>query len=265
MNTPVRIRKKEKRPSSSPVRPVSANLRFVVGNILFISLAGLCFTACPVEPDDEGGAVIEVSLPIDGSGGRHYYALSSGEEVAPAGGNWDIALEARDGSFFILTNSGVTTPGGQGRVWFTEKKDFDAVQWSDAVTVLTGGLSEYEPYTEDTLRYTMVMAPEPVPQTLNVMTYVGYPSGNGLGPATPFEYTAPDMGNMASFSPYLFNKKHAYTMKGMPPNYSSTMRVYVVRHGDGAACSKVQLSEVYREPGTPSLFVLRLKYAILDL
>jgi hypothetical protein len=106
----------------------------------------------------------------------------------------------------------------------------------------------------------MVMAAEPVEQILNVMTYVGYPSGDGLAPGTRFEYTAPDMSNMASFRPYSFNKRHCYTMQGMPPNYEPTGQVYIVRHGDGVSYSKVQLSEVYREPGNPSHFVIKLKH-----
>jgi hypothetical protein len=68
----------------------------------------------------------------------------------------------------------------------------------------------------------------------------------------------------ADYSPYLFNKKQAYTMGGgMPPKYGPTKQVYIVRHGDGERYSKLQLSEVYREPGignNPSLFVLELRY-----
>jgi hypothetical protein len=67
-----RERGEEKIIFSSSVRSV------VVFSLLFPILAGLCFTACPTEAENEGGDVIEVSLPIDGSGDRHYYDLSSG-------------------------------------------------------------------------------------------------------------------------------------------------------------------------------------------
>jgi hypothetical protein len=47
----------------------------------------------------------------------------------------------------------------------------------------------------------------------------------------------------------------------MPPAYNPTGQVYIIRHGDGVTYSKVQLSDVYREPGPPSSFALRLTYA----
>jgi hypothetical protein len=238
--------------------------------------AGLCLTACPVEPEDEGGNLIEISLPIDGSGTRHYYDLSTGEETTPAGSNWDLALEAHGGAFFVLTNSGDTATdvnaqvsggaSGQGRVWFTDATDFDAVVGKDQRALNPGeDLSDTAVYTEDRRRYVMVMAAEPAEQTLNVITYAGYRAGNGLTAETRFEYNTPDMGNMGSFSPYLFNKKQAYRMIGMPPNYTPTKQVYIVRHGDGASYSKVQLSEVYLERGTdPSHFVMQVRHEMVE-
>ncbi|MDR0389746.1 MAG: hypothetical protein LBH73_06725, partial [Spirochaetaceae bacterium] len=67
--------------------------------------------------------------------------------------------------------------------------------------------------------------------------------------------------NLPAYIPYLFNKRQAYTMRGMPPAYNPTGQVYIIRHGDGVTYSKVQLSDVYREPGPPSSFALRLTYA----
>jgi hypothetical protein len=238
---------------------------------LFIVLS-LCFTACPVEPEDTaGGDVIEVNLPIDGSGGRRYYDLSSGAEVTPAGTNWDLALEAHDGAFFVLTNSGDTAAalgaqaGGQGGVWFTGTTGFDTVTSKDQrVLTPAGDLADTADYSEDRKRYVMVMSAEPVEQLLNVITYAGYRAGDGLTPETRFEYNTPDMGDMAAFEPYLFTKRQAYTMRGMPPNYTPTGQVYILRHGDGERYSKVQVSEVYREPGTPSLFVLQINHTPVD-
>jgi hypothetical protein len=237
---------------------------------LALFLLALCLAACPVEPEDEGGSIIAVNLPIDGSGTRHYYDLSTGEETSPAGDNWDLALEALDGAFSMLTNSGDTAAaldmeaGGKGGVWFTGNTDFEAVT-AAAQRVLPAADSEYEPYTADTYRYTMLMAANPVKQTLNVMTYAGYRAGDGLTTETRFEYNTPDMGNMGSFSPYLFNKKQAYRMVGMPPGYTPTKQVYIVRHGDGTGYSKVQLSEVYLERGTdPSHFGLQVRHGIVE-
>jgi hypothetical protein len=230
-------------------------------------LTTLGFAGCPAESENDKGNLIEASLPIDGSGSRHYYKLSSGKEVSPDGDNWDIALEAHDGAFFVLTNSGDTASAlgtrasGLGGVWFTDTTDFNAVVSKDRRVLDPGGdLNDTAAYTVDRKRYVMVMAADPAEQFLNVITYAGYPSGDGLAPETCFEYNAPDMGNMAAFIPYLFNKRQAYRMTGMPPNYTPTSRVYVVRHGDGEHYSKAQVSEVYHESGNPSQFVLQLRY-----
>jgi hypothetical protein len=223
-----------------------------------------CLCACPVEPENEGGNLIEASLPIDGSGARHYYNLSTGEEVS-AGDNWDLALEARGGAFFVLTNSGATaaeaSSSGSGGVWFTGETDFGAVTTA-AQRVIPAAGSEYTAYTADVYRYTMVMAADPVKQILNVITYAGYPSGDGLSVETSFKYHTP--GDMAVYKPYDFNKMQAYRMQGMPPAYTPTKQVYIVRHGDGEKYSKVQVSEVYLESGSPSLFVMEVKYETVE-
>jgi hypothetical protein len=247
------------------------SVAFLLFTLCFIFLLSLCFIACPTEAEEEPFDGIEIGLPIDGSGTRHYYRLSPRQEVTPSGSNWDIALEAHDGAFFILTNSGDTAAAlgagasGLGGVWFTESTSFDAVTSKDQrVQSPAGDLADLADYTTDKKRYVMVMAAEPVEQFLNVITYAGYISGNGMTPEDPFQYNAVDMSNLASFIPYRFNKREAYSMKGMPPVYTPTMRVYVVRHGDGTAYSKLQLSEIYREPGTPSRFVMKLRHGALE-
>jgi hypothetical protein len=255
-------------------------LLFAPCSLLFVRcslLVVLCIVpaACPVEPEHIKGD-IELSLPIDGSGSRHYYDLSSGEEVSkPAADNWDLALEAHGGAFFVLTNSGDTATdtqartgaaqSGKGGVWYTEETDFDAVVSKDRRVLNPGGdLSDTAAYTTDKKRYVMVMAAEPAEQFLNVITYAGYPSGDGLTPGSRFEYNTPDMGNMGAFIPYLFNKRQAYRMTGMPPKYTPTEQVYIVRHGDGEKYSKVQLSEVYLESGRPSHFVMQVRHEVVE-
>jgi hypothetical protein len=233
----------------------AANAAFATANAVanaVVLAAALCLLACPSEEDADGETGINARLPVrDGS--RSYYSLATGQRVDnPAGTNWDIALESHDNSFFILTNSGVTAleanSGGQGSVWYTEKTTFVDARRTDAVTA---SLGEYEPYTADVYRWAMVMAAEPVKEILNVITYLGYPSGSGTE-ADFFNRKEPDQSGMASFVPYNFDKKQAYTMRGMSPSYTPTNRVYIIRHGDGQAWSKIQLSEVYLEPGDPS-------------
>lgn len=250
---------------------------FSVSSVVFMLLlifTGLCFTACPTEPENKGGDVIGISLPITSTGAhdRHYYSLSTGEEVMnPSGDNWDIALDSHDSVFFILTNSGDTAAetsppsSGKGGVWYTGSTDFDAVTRADQRVIPAAG-SEYEPYTQDVYRWTLVMAAEPVKQNLNVMTYLGYPAtgdpaeGNSTGLDKENCFKRMSMVDMGSYTPYRFDRMQSYTMRSMPPVYTPTNQVYIVRHGDGAAYSKVQLSEAYREPGSPSLFVLEVRY-----
>jgi hypothetical protein len=223
-------------------------------------LAALVFTACPVEPENTDGG-ITVTLPVNGGGGTTYLSLSSGEPVSnPASAEWDIAIEAHDSSFFILTNSGVSAQdlksGGQGAVWFTEKTDFPSVALADAKQE---NLGEYEAYTADTTRYAVIMGPV-VKETLNVMTYLGYRSGDGTE-ASPFLPELVGAGGMtASYSPYRFDKKQSYSMGGgMPPAYSPTYQVYIIRHGDGTAHSKLQLADIYLDTaGGEYFFVLHI-------
>jgi hypothetical protein len=250
----------------------------------FFLLLAFCFTGCPVEPEDEGGGtVISVNLPINtaASGERRYYDLSAGKEVSnPSDGNWDIALESSYGAFFVLTNSGVTaaetSSSGLGGVWFTNSTDFGAITSASQRVVPEAG-SEYAPYTADVYRWTMVMGAEPVRQSLNVTSYLGYPgtdigypkTGSGDGSTSANCFRRVDVSEMsASYSPYLFNKRQSYTMGGgMPPEYAPTNQVYIVRHGDGVKYSKVQLSEIYREPGIgsfPSLFVVELRHETVE-
>jgi hypothetical protein len=245
----------------------------------------IVLAACPVEPEHIKGD-IELSLPITSTGAhdRHYYSLSTGEEVTnPSGDNWDLALDSHDSAFFILTNSGDTAAetsppsSGKGGVWYTGSPDCDAVTRADQRVIPAAG-SDDEPYTQDVYRWTLVMAAEPIRQNLNVMTYLGYPdtaagypktgNGSGLDEDNCFRRVDTPTGMTPDYVPYLFNKRQAYRMGGgMPPEYTPTGQVYIVRHGDGKHYSKVQLSEAYRESGIgnrSSLFVMQVRHAVVD-
>jgi hypothetical protein len=229
----------------------------------FTALA-LVFTlgACTTETEEEArGYVITVNLNYNGGDDPWFYSLPRGDEEKPTdisgpaikSGAWDIAVEAHDRSFSIRTNSGASADeydtkgngGGNGGVWFTDKK-FNTARVSDrAIPVAGGEYAEYMPYTEDVACYVNLMS-DGIPVVLNVITYLGYPGGSGTA-ADPFQRNQADSGNMASFIPYSFNKKGAYTMLGMPPLYTPTNQVYIVRHGDGDGWSKIQLVDAYIE------------------
>lgn len=230
--------------------------RSVVGTVLLVVLT-LCCSSCPVDPEEEAG--IGITIPLNAEETR-YFSLSTGEQVTdPKNADWDLAFESHSAGAFVLTNSGVTAAnldsGGQGGVWYTEKTDFASVTLGDAKK---NPPEEYRPYTRDVRRYAMIMAADPVEETLNVMTWLGYRDnekdealyGNyGETPENPFlAQKVPKEGMNSSYSPYRFDKRAFYTMGGgMPPQCAPTGQVYVILHGDGQTHSKIQFSEVYLE------------------
>jgi hypothetical protein len=240
--------------------------------VLAVLTAALClvFGSCETEAgEEEAFDGLVLTLAYDGSDGEYFYSLTDGTEITgPAGmasTAWDISVEAHDNSFFILTNSGVTAmwygTGGQGGVWFTDSKNFNAVT-SAGQRVIPGSESEYAPYTEDVTRYAIVMGGTPVKETLNVITYLGYNNddeeGAGLTSTKPF--TPYPMVDRNTYVPYDFTKKQAYSMLGMPPSYTPTNQVYIVKHGDGQGYSKLQLADAYIERNS---FVLKINYAVV--
>jgi hypothetical protein len=224
------------------------------------------------EDDDDNGSIITLSLAYDGGDDPWFYSLPKGDEEThmdvsgPAikSGAWDIAVEAHDRLFLIRTNSGDSADeydtrsggGGLGGIWFTDE-NFGAARVSGRVIPTADNeYSEYLPYTEDRIRYVNLMS-DGIKAVLNVSSYLGYPGGSGAQ-GDPFQTQEADRGNMASFVPFLFNKRGAYTMLGMPPAYTPTNQVYIVKHGDGDGYSKIQLVDAYIEKND---FVLKIKYA----
>jgi hypothetical protein len=188
--------------------------------------AAVLLAGCPTEPGTAtGGLSAELR-----AGEIKFFSLDTGLEVdaSEAGtGNWDIAFERRASLFrLVYTNGGDTatalSSGGQARVYYTGKTDFDDVRPGDA-KILSG-------YDADTKKYVAAMgSPEEV--CLNVMTYVGYTSGSGA------------FGD-AFGTPFLYNQKQFYTSPDMGV-FQSTDQVYIITHADGITQSKVQIYYEY--------------------
>jgi hypothetical protein len=80
------------------------------------------------------------------------------------------------------------------------------------------------------------------------MTYAGYPDENtddGLTQDTAFA------GPLVNYD---YNKKQYYINPPlpngglrMPPDFKATKQVYIIRHGNGAEYSKLQISQFYRD------------------
>jgi hypothetical protein len=260
-------------PSSAP-HPFAPTPRSFSRSVVFTLLLALAFAACSVDIPEEEGFIVK--LRVYGDDGTKYYSLAAGgsakEEITGAdiaSQKWDLAVEAHDGTFFVLTNSGASAvragSGGQGGVWHTGQFAFERTGFNHRVT---GDLGVLADYTADQKRYAMVMS-DVAEEYLNVMTYLGYPDSgnaahNGKTKETHFKRKEPDETGMASYVPYLFNQKQFYTMRGMPPNYTPTYQVYIVRHGNGTGYSKVQINEVYLEYDSKvmsnSVFVLKIRH-----
>jgi hypothetical protein len=212
----------------------------------------------PTEPIGRGGFNYALSNTVK------YFSFAQGKELDASKSNtaeWDIAIAVKkDGFCYILTNSGVTATdlgtGGQGGVWFTNKTDFDSVVLADRVTDFSGENAEYANYVTDVTRYQTGMF-NATSGTMNIMTYYGYLSGDGLTEATAFGWSKPGPPS-APF--YEFNKKaFAYVEGGMPPPWFPTNQVYIIQHGDGTSYSKFQVNTLRYRSGYTFILSFRFK------
>jgi hypothetical protein len=189
-----------------------------------------------------------------------YYDLATGEVVDPETDPWDFGVEYQweeeafkgSGLVFFYTNSGVSAITGGGGVWFTDKTVFSSVRLSDAVTNFSGAYAEYAPYVADVPRYAQGMGGNVYETPMNMMTYFGFPGGDGLTDGTPFQiipYTPP----ITDYVFYSFNKRAAYTDLGnMPPELAPTGQVYIIKHHYdarvGDVYSKLQVTDFALDP-----------------
>jgi hypothetical protein len=182
-----------------------------------------------------------------GDSNRRFYSLSLGKELdasKAATREWDIAMAHIGGFFFIYTNSGTSAAkfgsGGRGGVWFTDTTNYTSVtSIDDRETDFSGVYAEYEPYVTDVDRYFGSMDGTTAGR-MNIMTYYGFYGGDGLTQATGFELS-PNVPFVNEF--YEFDRR-AFTYAGttMPPTWSPTNQVYIIRHGDGLHYSKLQVT-----------------------
>ncbi|MDR0656009.1 MAG: HmuY family protein [Treponema sp.] len=203
-----------------------------------------------------------------------YYSLSTGKEVEASKANtteWDIAIEKHVSALlFIYTNSGSTAveknSGGKGGVWYTDSTDFDAVTLNSKV--VPGATTEYEPYVTDVVRFlTFGMGANAKTHAvkMNIMTYFGFNSGGKGGLSSADAFTSNAIGNppYTSYKYFDFDKKALWSHLGMPPAYSPTNQVYIIRHADdtgGEKYSKLQVDVGYAS----STFALTFKYGAVE-
>jgi hypothetical protein len=216
---------------------------FILGGCLFFALSG-----CKNEADDgdEGGT--ELTITAIENGEPEYYSLSTGQKVTGAeiaGPGWDIAFGYNR---MIYTNSGDTAvktgSGGQGGVWASDSTRFSGVKSPD-------GADFTLPLATDATRWTQPAAEmgDPLPNELNVISYAGYSRGTGESvddPLTGYQYNA--------------QQYYKADLSTMPPVFSLTLRVYIIRHGDGEHYSKVQITSMdslASTRGNRRIFIIR--------
>jgi hypothetical protein len=203
-------------------------------------LAALSLLACPTEPEpeEEYGAEAVITA-IDGQA-PVYFSFDLGATVDAADAEttgWDLAFSYNR---LIHTNSGDTAAalpsGGQGGVWAADTTDLSA-NISPAAADFSG------PYNTDKSRWTNPAAEmgDATLNQLNVITYIGYGSGTGTGDSKDSPLTD-----------YKYNAKQYYhaNLSTMPPVYSVTRQVYIVRHGDGLHYSKMHIIALESLPST---------------
>jgi hypothetical protein len=91
----------------------------------------------------------------------------------------------------------------------------------------------------------------PTLNQINVMTYIGYGSGTGDG-----------LSEGSPLTDYKYNAQAYYhaDLSTMPPPYSVTRQVYIVRHGDGVHYTKMHIAGLETQSSTGGekrIFALR--------
>jgi hypothetical protein len=202
-----------------------------IKNWAVLGFGALLFMGIAAGNGAEAAEPKELAVEVSGGTGPVYYSLRTGRQAAdPASQDWDIGFERPR---LIYTNSGETAAvlnsGGRGGVWHTEKTDLAGTEPEDAVK----NDPLYVPYNTDALRWIEGAMLKPASsRRINVMTFTGYGNEDKKDGKTKAAALS------ASFR---YNKKQFYAARGMPPSYSLTSRVYIIRHGDGGGESKLQI------------------------
>jgi hypothetical protein len=215
---------------------------------LLAGFALVMFANCDADgsrtiPPSEDSEIIEVA-----SGQTRYYSLDPFKEVTGAGTastGWDIAFQS---GRVIQTNSGSTATalgsGGNGGVWHTEKTDIAATALGDRVTEEPSAS-----WSTDTLKYVAGQMGAASRQTVNVMNYSAWSSGDGDSAPTKFSDARYDSGGAKAF---------ISAMEGMPPVYTLSKRVYIIKCGSGNGYHRIQITGYSSANGTYELKHLKL-------
>jgi hypothetical protein len=208
-----------------------------------LALGVLFFASCEQDPDPDPIDSNQLVVGPITAGMTKYYSLKTGAEVT--GSNiktnlWDISFTR---TRMIQTNSGSTaaalSSGGEGGVWYTEKYKLDDVVFTDKVE----GDALLDIYSQDVRKYVLSMS-NVYENNLNVMTFAGYANETTQGAGDSNE-------SGTALKTLAYDKKQFY-LRESASNYPVTKRVYIIKHGDGARYSKIQITEYEYNSGAAS-------------
>jgi hypothetical protein len=233
----------------------------MIHSTVFRRFLAVMFAACALvfmgcSDSDDGGELSDYTgatpftVSVAAAPGTSYFSFAGGllaaneKSADTATPNWDIAFT---NGRVILTNSGDTATdlnsGGAGGVWSTGGTTFKNL------TKLPGNAKFDGDYATDTKTYVNASASADAPtgagmpttqNPLNVMTYIGYGFGDGISDGTNY---ATD--GHAPFADYKYNADQFYAM--IPESmgsYIGTMKVYIIKHGDGAGYTELQITSM---------------------
>jgi hypothetical protein len=226
----------------------------MVDAVFFMS----CYDSSDDDPVDDytGATAFTVEVPSPATTVLYFSfaaGLEAGDEITSGGINstgWDIAFT---NGRLIYTNSGDTatavSSGGVGGVWFTGQTLFQNTD--DFVT---------GPYYATDKTYSVnasATAESPSGQgmptsksRLNVMTYMGYGFGNGRGDGDNDNSDGDSGAEDTPLGDFKYNAMGFYKSGAEMGSYIMTNRVYVIKHGDGAGYTKIQITSMEAPEGT---------------
>ena len=230
--------------------------RKMVLTSMLVSMLGVLAIGC-FDDDDENGNDVPISgestITASKSGSSSsgytyeykYFSLRKGEEVDAANvastQNWDLRFTS---SRRILTNSGATAAelasDGAGGVVFTDGIDFNAAIDINSL--------DFNRNIATDKKFWFAGHGDSVNEKLtNLMSFPGYDTGDGIE-SNAYEGDTCD-------------KSQYFIKDGMPPTYTMTNNVYVVRHADGSGYSKVQILQMEYESVTDDQGIKTTTYA----
>lgn len=188
---------------------------FIFGKAMVIALIIMATVSCNLfdKEDEETNDLVSSTITAT-TDTPIYFNFGSGKAVSSTE-EWDVTFNYNR---MIYTRSGDSFKDGKGRVYYTGTTDFSSVTTIDN-TKFSGDYS-----SDKTIYRDMHGA---VPININIMTWVEYGTGSGTE-ADPFS-------SVNGF------RDSYYSYTGMPPVYSFSKNIYVIKGANGSTSYKFQV------------------------